>query len=436
MKMRILRRPLENKGSLAFLSGLGLAVAVSLISEASFVASSEQILRKPIQSADLVPLEPRTLSEEDLSTAKVAWRYFEANYREETGLVDSVAGFPSTTLWDQGSYLLGLLSARELDLIDVEQFEYRTTALLEALDRLELFEGKLPNKVYQTTSLNMVHYDNTPSPEGIGWSALDVARMLMALRVLEIKHPERGLQIRAILSKWDLAAMTQQGRLIGASRTGGETRYLQEGRIGYEQYAARAAALWGLDVLEASSSAPILEWQQVESLLVPVDVRSSKSFGAITPTLSEPYLLQAFELGLNAEGALFAARIYAAQAARFANTGQLTMVTEDNIDRKPHFLYSSVFGNGDPWAVLTEKGDRHDALRTISLKATIGWDAIYDTEYTQLARNQLADLKRQNGWAAGKYETDGSANEIVTLNTNAVILEAMHFVAHGPLANY
>ncbi|WP_270725984.1 DUF3131 domain-containing protein [Shimia sp. Alg240-R146] len=424
----------KNRGSLVFLGGLALAAGLALYSETNFSLEGGRRFLEPLQLAEVPANASQVLSEEDLEDAEVAWRYFEQNFRPETGLVDSVSGFPSTTLWDQGSYLLALLSARGLDIISEARFQNRSSALLDALEQLELFEGRLPNKVYHTETLEMVTYENSPSAEGIGWSALDLARLLMSLRVLEMRRPDVGPRIRALLATWDLNAMTGQGRLYGATREAGETVYLQEGRIGYEQYGARAAALWGLDVLEASSARTIMDWTKVSSVEVPVDIRRARQFGAITPTLSEPYLLQAFELGLNAEGRLLASRIYKAQEARFDRTGKITMVSEDHIDQAPHFLYSSVFSNGDPWAVVAETGARYDELRSVSLKAAFGWDALLGTDYTHQARSYLQELKRTDGWATGRYEADGRVNEIVTLNTNAVVLEAMHFIAKGPLS--
>ena len=347
--------------------------------------------------------------------------------------MDAIEGHASATMWDQGSHLLALMAAQGLGLLERERFLARCEALLAGLEALPLFEGRLPNKAYDTRSLDMVDYANRPTPDGIGWSALDVARMLMALRVFEINEPQYGPRIRAILAQWDLDAMTEAGRLWGATREGAETHYHQEGRIGYEQYAARAAALWGLDSLEASTARPILRWEAVNGVDVAVDKRRAHSFGAITPALSEPYLLQAFEVGLNQEGQLLASRLYQAQEARYQSTGQITIVSEDHIDQAPHFLYGAVFGNGQPWSVVSEDGRSYEELRTVSLKASFGWDALYDTEYTNHVLASLSDLGTETGWMAGRYEIGGAPNTALTLNTNAVVLEALHYKHKGPL---
>lgn len=424
------------RSSLLFIIGLLAAagLAIGFDSGGRYLALSGSAALDLTRAPLLEPRPPRPLSAEDRRAATIAWAYIRANTQEETGLVDSVAGYPSTTIWDQGSYLLALVAARELQIIPETEFDTRTTRLLTTLKALPLYEDRLPNKVYDTRTLNMADYDNTVSRHGIGWSALDIARMLAALRVLERHRPDHGNRIRALLATWDLNAMTGGGDLIGATREPQGTVYHQEGRIGYEQYGARAAALWGLDVARAISAREALDWVSVEGVETPVDLRRSEMFRAITPTLSEPYMLQGLELGLDAEGRALAARVYAAQEARYEATGQQTMVSEDHIDRAPYFLYSSVFSNGQPWAVVTKDGDFFPDLRTVSTKAVFAWDALYDTGYTDRLRaglSALADPGR--GWPAGAYERDGSVNDVYALNTNAVILEAVHYMAHGPL---
>lgn len=423
----------KNRMSWAFVAGLIATAGGAVATDGWGQVMRQNALAEMSGTPRHVPQPARGLTPQDRQDAAVAWRYFEANFRPETGFVDAIDGHPNATMWDQGSHLLALMAAEGLGLVPREVFVARCEALMAGLERLPLFEGRLPNKAYDTRSLAMVDYANTPVPDGIGWSALDVARMLMALRVFEIKEPSYGPRIRALLAQWDLAAMTAEGRLWGATREGGETRYLQEGRIGYEQYGARAAALWGLDVLDASTARPILTWEAVSGVEVGVDKRRARSFGAITPVVSEPYLLQAFEVDLNNESRILASRVYAAQEARHRQTGIATMVSEDHIDQAPHFLYGSVYGNGADWAVVAEDGSLHDALRTVSLKATIGWDVLYGTRYTQELRAELSDLASPTGWMAGRYEADGSANGALTLNTNAVVLEALHYKLKGPL---
>jgi len=337
------------RSSVLFVFGLVLAagLAVTIDGGWQYQIRSGQMMIDLSDPGELTVQTARELTPEDRDAAARAWRYIAANTRPETGFVDSVAGFPSTTLWDQGSYLLALVGAERLDIIENQEFYTRVDRLLTSFESLPLFEGKLPNKAYDTRSLAMVNYGNQPVPDGIGWSALDIARLLMALRALEKLNPDYGNRIRALLATWDLEAMAFQGELWGAANEEGETQYLQEGRLGYEQYGARAAALWGMDVLQAVSSRRALDWVTVQGIEVPADTRRASVFQAITPILSEPYILQAIELGFDSENRMLAERVYLAQEARYEETGVLTMVSEDHINQAPHFLYSSARSTTD-----------------------------------------------------------------------------------------
>ena len=72
-------------------------------------------------------------------------------------------------------------------------------------------------------------------------------------------------------------------------------------------------------------------------------------------------------------------------------------------------------------------------MRTLSTKAVFGWDAIYGTEYVKEMRSHIEDLpEKGDGWQAGIYEDSGATNSVYALNTNAIVLEALHYKAFGP----
>lgn len=170
--------------------------------------------------------------------------------------------------------------------------------------------------------------------------------------------------------------------------------------------------------------------REVEGNLIPVDNRLHRN---ITPafTVSEPYLFDGLEFGLDTRSIRFASAIYGAQEARWTDTGTFPVVSETNIDVAPYFVYSSVWGGGAPWAVMTFTGDRMDSRMTISTKAAFAWDALFDTEYTRQLVAPLGDPEK--GFPEGIYEVDGTTNSSVTTNTNAVVLAALAFSAQGPL---
>ena len=103
------------------------------------------------------------------------------------------------------------------------------------------------------------------------------------------------------------------------------------------------------------------------------------------------YILAALEYGWDTRLKDLAWRVYRAQEQRHAETGILTAVTEDHLDRAPHFIFSSVVAEGEPWAVQTDTGEDADEFRILSTKAALGWHALYRTPYT----DELAAAERQ-----------------------------------------
>jgi hypothetical protein len=69
------------------------------------------------------PHRAGALTATELEMAKIAWRYFQNNYQPETGLVNAVDGYPSTTMWDTASYLAALVTAHRFDFIDKQIFD-------------------------------------------------------------------------------------------------------------------------------------------------------------------------------------------------------------------------------------------------------------------------------------------------------------------------
>ncbi len=382
---------------------------------------------------DFAALVQRPLTANELRAARTAWRYIERNTQPETGWVNAVDGFPSSTLWDQGAYVFALIAARRLDLIGDAAFLDRARQFLRSTAALPLFEGRLPNKAYNTLTLTQTDYLNNAAADGIGWSVLDIGRFLAALSALGRQAPELAAEIAAVTDAWVLDDLVRDGDLMGAAREDGTWRRLQEGRLGYEQYAARALSLYGIDTSQAIRAADKIRWRRISGREVATDRRRYADFGAITPILSEPYVLSLLEFGAGTEMSLPAMRIYEAQAAEGERTGRALMVSEDHIDRAPYFLYSSVFANGQDWAVIDEVGTLYPGLRTLSTKSVFAWHALLSTAYTTRLMAEIAPLENPaRGWAGGIYEADGQINAALSLNTNAVILEALHYRQFGP----
>jgi hypothetical protein len=437
------------RSHLVFLAALGCGLylvitlekydvtATNIVADAS-IAQPDPSLDSSMMAAfeEITPLPLAVVGEstpQDIEYAKTAWQYFANNTNETTGLVNSADKYPSTTMWETGSYFVAVISADLLGLIPTQEAQDRISRAMQTLTTMRLFDDALPNKAYNVQTAELVDYTNKPSDLGLGWSALDVARMVGALGQVEHRYPALAPQVAEVMSRWDLARMVEDGQLIGGNVIDGKVRRDQEGRLGYEQYAAKAMMLFGYDMYRAYHTEEMMMVRDVEGQPIPVDTRLHRN---ITPafTVSEPYMFDGLEFGFDARSHRFATAIYKAQEARFNATGILTAVSESHLDEAPYFAYSSIWGGGAPWAVMTFKGERLDSKRTTTTKTAFAWDALFGTEYTRTLITALAPLgDPERGWPEGIYEIDGSTNGSVTTNTNAVVLASLAFKAYGPM---
>ena len=435
--MSFLRGLLAGRSHLAFLLGLGAAIGTARLagrlahpgpaapSPFSDIASSAGDL--PLRAH--APLDPR-----DRAMALAAWSYVERNTDPSTGLAGAVEGYPSTSMWDLGSQLMAVLAAEEIEIIPRADAARRLRRVLESLAVLPLCERTLPNKAYHTRTLAMVGYDNRPAPSGIGWSALDVARVLVPLGIIPWRHPELTPLVRAAVSRWRLDALSDGGALVGAQRRpdGGLESY-QEGRFGYEQYAARALLPWGVPVARALDYRAHVAFSNVEGQRVPHDDRDPRRYGGThAAVLSEPWILDALEHGFDETTLAIARAVLSVQERRAGATGRLTAVSEDALDRPPWFAYSAVLNGTDRWTAFAPDGTPVPEDLELSTKAAVGWGVLFAGSYADrlLAAAQELVVPGVGLWA-GRYDASGAVNRAMSLNTNAVVLEALAYRARG-----
>lgn len=388
------------------------------------------------------------LNEREMRAAEVAWRYFENFTQPETGLANSVGNYPSTTMWDTASYIAALVAAYELCLIEKPEFDRRMTQLLTTLMELQLFRGELPNKVYHTKTAAQVDYTNKPGE--IGFSALDIGRLLVWLRIVKNRYPYLGNTVDSVLLKWDFSnVISDDGLLFGSyvDADTGETVYAQEGRLGYEEYAAKGFALWGFKPILAHRAEPYLT-AQIFGVQVPYDGRDPRIFHSQNYVVTESYLQDGLELGwdlpqddsspswVHSDGwrAEFADRIYKVQENRWRMTGFMTARSEHNVRGAPYFVYDTIFSDGYPWNTVTPRGDYVPEHAAIAAKAGIGLWVLWDTEYTDVLYEALIELyDPENGMYEGFYENGQGRVDIFTANNNGIILTALLYKVQGPI---
>jgi len=422
------------RSHLAFLVGLAGAFAV-VRATSGIEAPPRPTIELTYRAHDL-PLRGRApLSESERRLAEAAWSYFERSTDPHTGLATSVRGYPSTTMWEVGSQLMAILAAEDLELAQRSDTRRRLRHALTSLSALPLCERGLPNKAYHTRTLAMVDYDNALVPRGIGWSALDIGRLLVPLSLIARRAPELAPLVEHVVARWNLDALSDASALRGSMRRpDGALATHQEGRLGYEQYAAKSLLAWGVPATTALDYNRHLAWRKVAGEPVPHDDRLPRDHGgAHNAVLSEPWLLDGIEFGLDATTGALARAVLAAQERRFRETGRLTAISEDSIDHPPGFAYSAVLNGDEVWTAFLPDGTSAPEELTFSVKAAVGWAALFAGSYPDRLFEAASEVGSSGeGLYAGRYDASGRLNAAVSLNTNAVVLEALAYRVHGP----
>ena len=376
------------------------------------------------------------LCEADLEAARIAWKYFENNYQEKTGLFNAANNYPSTTMWDTGSALAATIAAQDFGFITKKEFDDKITALIKTLVKMKLFDGEAPNKVYNTKSMEMVTYGNKVTPDGIGVSVLDLARLVSWLNTLTCKHPKFKHQVKLALDRWNFDNLIKDGRMHSIKRypDTGETKSFQEGRFGYEQYAGKILKREGHD-LHISSTYNNQDRNDIDILGVTVatDNRTPEEYHSSNSVVSESYIMDAIENGYDEENRSIIDNIYKVQKTRWEQTGIVTAISEDNINRKPYFIYNTIFSGGKTWVAKTSKGEILQEHKTISNKAALAMAILYpEDEYSTVLVDKVKSAYDPNkGWYSGIYENGDGYNTATTANTNGVILSALLYKKYG-----
>jgi len=356
-----------------------------------------------------------------LDAGALAWKYFEKNTDPRTGLTQATPEWANTTLWDIGAQLLATYSAKELGIITPEDYQSRMSKVLTTMEKAPLYRGKVYNRVYSVTTGKTGPAD--------GWSAMDLGRFLAALKIIATRDPQFAAQAERIAKRSDLSQVVFQGYLHG-EMTGSRSRpyRFQEGRLGYEQYAATGFKQWGAPVANALHFEMNAEPFNVLGVPLYADRRYDDRL------VSEPFILLGLEFGLNGSLRSFAQNVLKAQQARFDSTGKMTIVSEDAVSQPPdYFYYYCVICSRKPFVVGTASpGKERDQPRWVSTKAAYGWDAIMPSDYTRKAVAAVAPaMDPARGWASGIYESNGQSTKTVDINTSAVMLEIALYKLRG-----
>jgi hypothetical protein len=366
-----------------------------------------------------------------VSAAQTAWAFIERNYVSSTGLARAHDSYQYVTVWDIASLLAATYSAHGLGLITDAVYHQRTQKVLSTLASMALFEGVAFNKMYDAHTGRMVGRDLKPTSRGIGWSAIDLGRFLVWLRIVAVNHPQHMPQAQAIVNRLNMARLVSDGYLRGEDLApdNGAKRIYPEGKIGYEQYAAAGFALWGFRAEKALDQRVNGLPVSVQGVSLLADTRGNEY------VTSEPYIMLGLETGwYSPEVRTQAWRVLAAQEARYTSTGTITMVSEDALPDPPYyFYYYNVYREGRPFAVSGPPNlGGVQRPRWISTKAAFAWHALLPSPYTLLALQAvLPSAIPGRGWGAGVYEGTLRPTGTPGINTEAVVLEAALYHMRG-----
>ena len=386
------------------------------------------------------------LTEQEKEWAKIAWRYFKNNYNSYTGFVNSIDKYPTTTMSTVADHIAAMIAAYEFELIDQKSFDERFSTLLSSLNSMALFKNRLPNKVYSAKSKRMVDYNN--QPKQIGWSALDIGRLLIWLKIAEQRHPKYSEYINKAIMRWHFCDVIDAcGSLYGGALKHGKVRLFQEGRLGFEEYAAKGFQAWGFSTKLASQTEPY-KYATIYDYRIPYDARIARETGAYSPVITLPYVFQGLEFNwdktldntssdkvhTDTEIATLADLIYKVQAERFKRQKIFTARTDHPMAKAPFFLHDSIYAEGYAWNALSDKGGNYEKYSLVSTRAAFGMWGLWKTDYTDQLIDSLEMLySKKRGWYEGRYERTGGYDRTISATTNAVVLETLLHKVEGKL---
>lgn len=394
--------------------------AAASVNEAPEYAPS--VLREPALVDKAT--EARVIDE----AARTAWAFVDRGYSPKTGFINANPDWPYPTIWDVASGIAAFYSARGLGFISDEEYKKRTTRALETLKTARLYHGIAYGRNYDANTGELVGADQKPSQNGTGYSSIDLGRLLVWLRIVANDDPALLPLAQQVAQRLNAKVLIKGGYLQGEEILKTGVSKYQEGRLGYEQYAATGFDVWGMRAQNALRAAVNVKRVNVDGVPIFADKRG------LDRLTSEPFIMHGLEVGLNGEMRDMAWQVLALQAKRYDKTGQITIASEDALNEAPHFFYYyCVYCSGKPFTInVHSPGINLDSPRWVSTKAAFAWHALMPSKYTWLAIKTVEPAQQPGkGWATGVYEKTGKSTGVMNLNTAAIILESALYYKTG-----
>jgi len=376
-----------------------------------------------------------SLSPQEQEWARIAWRYFENNTQPQTGLVNGSDKQPRVTLWQMGDTLIALLAARELDLVKEAEFDARLTRLLGTLNRLTLTDTRTPGRLYSSRTATPIDFSGKPVKSG--WSAKDMARLMLALRLTAERAPQYREYLDKIILRWNFCpVMDNEGELRSASLQDGQTVVRDELRLGESEYAATAFHLWGFPVGKAliPPSRNVIIYQRS----LAVDARDPRTTWQPSLLSTLPAMLPGLEFGWQPPGVPSdvqktlrerAEGVWLSQKTRWERDKVLTARADFYLAQAPWHVEDTVWGNGYAWNTLGDDGRYYPRLAQVTTKAVFVLWTLWETEYTDALMAVTTHLNNpEQGWFEGHqpdpdplHERHGAGSPAVQTQRRAAV---------------
>ena len=415
-----------------------LVVCVVVASAAPF--SPGQRRRPPASPAHAAETQERAAftphdSLQFADAARLAWKHFNKLWSPGTGLAFATADYNKLTSWDIGSVLAATYSARVLGIIDSAEYDRRVSLTLRTVNALPLYRGFAYHRVYLAKDAKMAGRGGGLSTRGYGYSATDVGRLMLWLRIIADVDPQHGQSATRAAHRLGMDSIVSGGYLHGEDMgESGKRRHFQEGRIGYEQYAAAGFSAWGADVAAALDVQRNAKPVTVSGAQILEDTRG------LDRVTSDPFVLLGLEVGWSAAIKPLALEVLHAQENRATETGVLTFASEDAVGIPPYyFYYYCVYCTRKPFVIeISQPGRTLTKPRWVSTKAIFAWHALVNSAYTRRGMDGVqAAANDGRGWNSGLFEGTQKPTNTFDINTAAVILEAAAYARIGrPLSKW
>lgn len=386
------------------------------------------------------------LSELELQWAETAWKYIENNTNLNTGLVNSIDNYPTLNLSALADYLVALMAAREFNFITSKEHDERLSLVISFLAEMPLGPTGVPNKVYSTSSAKKVDYANQPND--IGWSSIDIGRLLIVLAMTKQRNPEFSEYIDKAVLRWNFCELvTKDGELFGGDIQDGRVQRYKEGRLGQEEYTAYGYLDWQVVPEKAMKLEPY-EVVTINGIDLLFDGRDPRHYDVLRPVYSTPYLLLGLEFNWdkvddtrssdaehsNEVLSAMADSVYRLQESRWEVDRIYTARGEHVVTGEPYHVYDSLYALGTPWITVAEDGSSHDELALVSTRVAFQMWVLWKTDYTERLLTLVKELyDPERGWYEGRYELNSAYEKTITLQTNAGVMEALLYKANGKL---